>query len=192
MMVLVVPVVMTLMAVLVHLIPGNPVQAILGPRADPALEQVVRRDMQLNESVPHQVWDFVTGAFQGKLGVDFISNESVTTLVFDALPNTVILAVVSLLLAVLAGVPLGVYAATRPNSIIDRVTGIIAVSCITIPPYVGGLGAGMRRAQRAGETGITRPSPRRSPQDHPVGVATAGAAPGSIETWPESPTPAAR
>ena len=136
---LVILVVMVFMASLVHLIPGDPVTTILGPRADPELSKIVRHDMQLDLSVPHQVWNFVTGAVQGKLGVDFTSNEQVTTLVFSALPHTVILAFASLLLAVLVGVPLGVYAATHPNTVTDRVTGVVAVSCITIPPYVAGL-----------------------------------------------------
>jgi peptide/nickel transport system permease protein len=68
-----------------------------------------------------------------------VSLAQVTTLVFSALPHTIILAVASLLIAVVVGVPLGVYAATHPNTLIDRITGILAVSCITIPPYVAGL-----------------------------------------------------
>jgi peptide/nickel transport system permease protein len=136
---LVVVVVMVFMASLVHLIPGDPVTTILGPRADPELSKTVRHEMQLDLSVPHQVWNFVTGALQGELGVDFTSNEPVTSLVFSALPHTVILALASLLLAVLLGVPLGVYAATHPNTLIDRITGVFAVSLITIPSYVAGL-----------------------------------------------------
>jgi peptide/nickel transport system permease protein len=136
---LVVLVVMAFMASLVHLIPGDPVTTILGPRADPELSQTVRAEMQLDLSVPHQIWNFVTGALQGDLGVDFTSNEQVTTLVFSALPHTIILAVASLLLAILIGVPLGVYAATHPNTVFDRITGVLAVSMITIPPYVAGL-----------------------------------------------------
>jgi len=139
MMLVVVIVVMTFMAALVHLIPGDPVSAILGPRADPALTKIVRHDMHLDASVPDQIWIFVTGAFRGDLGVDFTSNESVSTLVFNALPHTVVLAISSLFLAVVVGVPLGVYAATRPNTIIDRASGVLAVSAITIPPYVAGL-----------------------------------------------------
>src|SRR3954447_9507107 len=137
--VLVVLGVMTFMASVIHLIPGDPVTTILGPRADPELSKIVRHEMQLDLPVPQQIWNFVTGALQGDLGVDFVSNVSVTRLVLEALPHTIVLAVVSLGLAVLVGVPLGVYAAVRPNSLIDRVTGVIAVSCITIPPYVAGL-----------------------------------------------------
>jgi peptide/nickel transport system permease protein len=136
---LVVLVVMTFLAALVHLIPGDPVKTILGPRADPELSKIVRHDMQLDLSVPRQIWNFVTGAVRGDLGVDFVSDEKVTRLVFNALPHTIVLAVASLLLAMLVGVPLGVYAATHPNTWTDRISGLLAVSCITIPPYVAGL-----------------------------------------------------
>ncbi len=136
---LVVLVVMAFLASLVHLIPGDPVTTILGPRADPELSKLVRAEMQLDLSVPRQVWNFVTGALQGDLGVDFTNDEPVTSLLFSALPHTLILAVSSLLLAVLIGVPLGVYAATHPNTLLDRITGVMAVSLITIPPYVAGL-----------------------------------------------------
>jgi peptide/nickel transport system permease protein len=136
---LVVLVVMTFLAALVHLIPGDPVKTILGPRADPELSAIVRHDMQLDLSVPHQILNFVTGVLQGDLGVDFVSDVAVTRLVFEALPHTIVLALVSLLLAVAIGVPLGVYAATRPNTWIDRITGVVAVSCITVPSYVAGL-----------------------------------------------------
>jgi peptide/nickel transport system permease protein len=137
--VLVVLVVMTFLASLVHLIPGDPVKTILGPRADPELSKIVRHDMQLDLPVPQQIWNFVTGAIHGDLGVDFVSDTSVTRLVFSALPHTVLLAITSLLLAVLVGVPLGVYAATHSNTWTDRISGVLAVSCITIPPYVAGL-----------------------------------------------------
>jgi peptide/nickel transport system permease protein len=137
--VLVLLVVMTFLASLVHLIPGDPVKTILGPRADPELSKIVRHDMQLDLSVPRQIWNFVTGALHGDLGVDFVSDEKVTRLVFNALPHTIVLAVASLLLAMLVGVPLGVYAATHANTWMDRISGVLAVSCITIPSYVAGL-----------------------------------------------------
>ena len=65
--------------------------------------------------MPHQVLNFVTGALQGDLGDDFVSDVAVTTLVCSAAAHGR-LAVASLLLAWL-GVPLGVYAATRPNTL---------------------------------------------------------------------------
>jgi peptide/nickel transport system permease protein len=136
---LVLLVVMTFLAALVHLIPGDPVTTILGPRADPELSKIVRDQMQLDLPVPEQIWNFITGALHGDLGVDFVSDEDVTSLVFSALPHTIVLAVSSLVLAIGIGVPLGVYAATHPNTWLDRVMGLISVSFITVPSYLAAL-----------------------------------------------------
>lgn len=130
---------MTFLALLVHLIPGDPVKIILGPRASDELSAIVRQEMDLNSSVPLQVWHFVEHAFQGDLGRDFVSQLSVTTLIGNALPHTIVLAVAALGLAVLIGIPLGIYAATHANSWVDRIASVISVSMITLPPYVAGL-----------------------------------------------------
>ena len=134
--VLVVVLVMTLLASLVHFIPGDPVKAILGPRATPELSRTVREQMELDEPVPTQIVHFLTGAARGDLGEDFVSQLTVRDLVWAALPHTIALAVASLLLAVLVGIPLGVLAATRPGSALDRLLGVVSVSFITVPSYV--------------------------------------------------------
>jgi peptide/nickel transport system permease protein len=136
---LVVLLAMLLLASLVHFIPGDPVQAILGPRATESLSAKVRAEMGLDKPIPVQLFEFVIQAGQGNLGRDFVSDVPVTRLIGEALPHTILLAVCSLGLAVLLGVPLGVYSATRPNTWFDRLTGILAVSFITLPSYVAGL-----------------------------------------------------
>jgi len=130
---------MVFLASLVHIVPGDPVTIILGPRATEALSAQVREEMELDKPVPVQVFNFVARAFQGDLGTDFASRLPVTEIVGSALPHTIILAIVSLALATVVGVPLGVYAATHPNSWIDRVTAIVSVSMITLPAFVAGL-----------------------------------------------------
>jgi peptide/nickel transport system permease protein len=137
--VVVVALAMVFLGVLVHLVPGDPVKIILGPRASDALSEIVREQMQLDEPVPVQVGNFLFNAFQGDLGEDFVSRVPVTELIWAALPHTLILAVTSLALAAIVGIPLGVFAATHPNSWIDRITGVIGVSMITLPAFVAGL-----------------------------------------------------
>ena len=68
-----------------------------------------------------------------------MSQVPVTTLIGEALPHTLILAAAGLGLAALIGIPLGVFASTRPNSIGDRMAGIVSISLITVPAYVAGL-----------------------------------------------------
>jgi peptide/nickel transport system permease protein len=137
--IIVVLLLMVFLAVLVHLIPGDPVKTILGPRASEELSQTVREEMGLDDPVPVQVYDFVSNALRGDLGQDFVSQVPVTTLIGEALPHTLILAAAGLGLAALIGIPLGVFASTRPNSIGDRLAGIVSISLITVPAYVAGL-----------------------------------------------------
>jgi peptide/nickel transport system permease protein len=137
--VLVIVLVMAFLGALVHIIPGDPVTLMLGPRATPELIAQVRSQMELDQPVYTQVGHFMINAAQGDLGVDFVTDTSVMELVMQALPPTLTLAALSLILAAVFGIPLGVLSATRPNSLLDRITGVFSVSMITIPPYVAGL-----------------------------------------------------
>ena len=131
--------VMIVLSLLIYLLPGDPVLRILGPRATPELIASVREEMDLDQPVHVQVWRFVHGAVRGDLGNDFTTQVPVATLIAQALPNTIILSVVALLLAVIVGIPLGVIAATRPGSWIDRLTGVVSISFTSMPTYVVGL-----------------------------------------------------
>jgi peptide/nickel transport system permease protein len=127
------------LTLMIHLVPGDPVVRILGPRATPELVAAVRNEMDLDEPLPAQVWLFVTGALRGDLGNDFTTRESVMSQITNVLPNTIILAVSGLLLAVLLGIPLGVLAATHAGSWLDRVTGVASIAFTSLPTYVVGL-----------------------------------------------------
>jgi len=135
----VVIIIMTFLALLIQFVPGDPVRLVLGAKAPEAEVQAVRHQMYLDEPVPAQVYYFFRDAVHGNLGVDFQSQRPVTSLIWIALPHTVILAFASLLLAGLLGVPLGVYAATHPGGWLDRVTAVATISLITMPAYVAGL-----------------------------------------------------
>ena len=137
--ILVVLLLMIFLSIVVHLMPGDPVRTIMGPRASEGFSQTVREEMGLDDPVPVQVYDFVRNAVQGDLGEDFVSHLAVTTLIGEALPHTLILAAAGLGLAAIIGIPLGVLASTRPNSMGDRMAGIVTISLITVPAYVAGL-----------------------------------------------------
>jgi peptide/nickel transport system permease protein len=135
----VVLVVMAFLASLDRLIPGNPVTYVFGPHANPALIRQVRHEMGLDVSVPVQIYRYIINAFQGKLGINFVTQQSVSSLVVQNLQYTLVLAITGLGLAVIVGVPLGVTAATKPGGIVDRAIGIASISVITLPPFVVGL-----------------------------------------------------
>jgi peptide/nickel transport system permease protein len=130
---------MLFLASLIHFIPGDPVKTILGPRASESMAQRVRAEMGLDDPIPRQLYNFISRALAGDLGQDFVSRKPVAEFLVETLPHTIILALASLGLAVLLGLPLGIYSAARPNTWADRLTGILSVSFITLPSYVAGL-----------------------------------------------------
>src|SRR5512136_105862 len=137
--VLVVLVAMLFLGSLSHIVPGDPVKLMLGPRAKPEMMERVRIEMELDKPVLVQVFHFAWNALHGDLGSDFITKPPVTRLIGSVLPHTIYLAVFSLLLASLIGIPLGVFSSFRPNSWVDRITSIFSVSLITMPTFVAAL-----------------------------------------------------
>src|SRR5258708_20306481 len=127
---LVVLIVMAFLAVLDRFIPGNPVPCICGPRASPELIHQVRPEMGLDVSVPVQIYQYIFNALHANLGVDFVTNKSVASLIAENLPYTVVLAFSGLGLAILFGVPLGGIAATRQGGIVNRLIPIVPLSFI--------------------------------------------------------------
>src|SRR5690625_7433313 len=131
--------ILVFLAVLPHLIPGDPIETTLGPRATEEQMLQVRQEMGIDDPVLVQAGSFVWNALQGDLGRDFATNRPVSAMLAQAVPHTMALAFAALVLAVLLGIPFGVLAATKPDSLLDRITSVISVSFITMPSYVMGL-----------------------------------------------------
>jgi peptide/nickel transport system permease protein len=121
---------------LLHLIPGDPATIALGPRATPEAVQRYAEKMHLNEPVVVQFFLYLKNALTGDLGVDVFSNRSVAKTALDHMGFTVILVGASLGWAVAIGIPLGCFSAVRPNSILDRITGLLSVGTIAIPSFL--------------------------------------------------------
>ncbi len=127
------------LSLLVHIVPGDPATTILGPRATPALIAKMRAAMDLDKPIYVQIFNFLLNILRGSLGVDAVTGAPITKLVGSALPHTLVLALTSLSLAILIGIPMGVFSATHPNSLADRILAVISISFTTIPSYVAGL-----------------------------------------------------
>jgi peptide/nickel transport system permease protein len=121
---------------LLHLMPGDPVSIALGPRATPEIMARYAEKMHLDEPVLVQFLIFIGNVFRGDLGVDVFSNRPVTLTVAEQLPYTLILTAAALGWAALLGIPLGCISAVRPNSLIDRFTGIFSVGTIAVPSFL--------------------------------------------------------
>lgn len=125
-----------LLCSLTLIVPGDPATILLGSRASPELVAQFREQMGFNLPLYQRVFDFFVEALQGNLGTDILSGRPVTDLVLRALPNTVLLALSSIGLAILVGVPIGCYAAVRPGSLLDQGLAVVSVGLVATPSYV--------------------------------------------------------
>lgn len=127
---------MALLCALTLIVPGDPATVLLGPRASPQTVAVFREQMGLNLPLYERVFVFFFRALQGDLGVDVLTSRPVAGLVMAALPNTLLLALSAIGLAVAVGVPIGCYAAVRPGSLLDQALAVLSVSLVATPSYV--------------------------------------------------------
>lgn len=128
----------------VHMVPGDPVRAALGPTAPAALVESTRAELGLDKPVPQQLIDHVAGLLRGDLGVSIQTSQSVSDTIAARFPNTLSLAALGFAVAVIGALPIGMGAALvarggrgRPaNSGLSALLGVL----IAIPDFVLSVG----------------------------------------------------
>ncbi|WP_457807739.1 ABC transporter permease [Kushneria sp. EE4] len=123
---------------LLRLSPGDPAAIIAGDMATPAQLARIREALGLNEPMHIQFFRWAGELLQGDFGTSLMSGLPVTTLMAQRLEPTVSLAVFSMLLSVLVAVPMGVLAAWKHGSLIDRVIMALSVVGFSVPVFVIG------------------------------------------------------
>jgi len=121
---------------LLHLIPGDPATIALGPRATPEAIARYAAKMHLDEPIWRQFLIYVGNAATGDLGVDVFSDRPVTQIIGERLGFTLILVSAGMGWAMALGIPLGCLAAVKPNSWVDRITGVLSVGTIAVPSFL--------------------------------------------------------
>lgn len=120
--------VVTLVVFIMLRLSGDPAALLLPPDASIEQIQALRERLGLNQHLAAQYWQFLSRALQGDLGVSFRYKQPSLGLVLDHLPATLLLAGAALALAVVLGIPLGMLAAIRRQSWVDRtVQGMAAL-----------------------------------------------------------------
>jgi peptide/nickel transport system permease protein len=123
---------------LLHLAPGDPAAIIAGDNATPDQIASIRAHLGLDEALPLQFLRWSTAVLSGDLGVSIFSNTPVTTLIGQRLEPTVSLALATLAFAVPVALVLGILAAWRAGSAIDRASMVLAVTGFSAPAFVVG------------------------------------------------------
>lgn len=123
----------------IRMVPGDPAVAMAGELASEAMVQRIRTNLGLDQPVPVQYAVYVGRMFQGDMGSSVRSGIPVTREIETRLPRTLILAGISLIVSCAIGIPIGIAAATRPNSWMDGGSMVFALLGISMPIFWLGL-----------------------------------------------------
>lgn len=125
---------------LMHMLPGDPIGAMLFEFAgDPASATKLREQLGLNDPLLLQYLRFIAGAARGDLGVSLVSQRAVLDEILLALPTTITLTAISLLLAILIGMSAGIAAALTRDSWFDQGVMLVSLIGVSVPIFWSGL-----------------------------------------------------
>jgi ABC-type dipeptide/oligopeptide/nickel transport system permease component len=125
----------TLVFSLIHLVPGDPVETMLGESASPQEIGRVRAQLGLDRPLYAQYWTFLKGVGRGDLGVSLRTNEPVAQAIATRMPATIELAIAAMCLAVVVAIPLGIIAAAGAGTGVDYAATTLALAGISIPNF---------------------------------------------------------
>ena len=125
----------TLVFSLIHLVPGDPVQAMLGESAAPQDVAQLRTQLGFDRPLYQQYLSFASGIVRGDLGTSLRTRQSVTTIILERMPATLELAAAAMLVAIVLAIPLGVVAAVRAGTPLDHVASTLALLGISMPTF---------------------------------------------------------
>lgn len=125
----------TLVFSLIHLIPGDPVEVMLGTGAGAADIEGLRRQLGLDRPLLDQYAAFLRGLLKADLGISLRYRDPVASLLAERYPATLALALCSLFLALALSLPAGVASALRPGGRIDRLATLFSALALSLPSF---------------------------------------------------------
>src|SRR5215218_3830959 len=125
----------TLVFSLIHFIPGDPAQAILGEAAPQADVEELRHRLGLDRPLLEQYAGFLSGLVRGDLGTSLRTGQPVTTQILERMPATMELAAAAMIVAICVSMPLGIAAAVRRGTFVDHTAMVLALSGVSIPNF---------------------------------------------------------
>jgi peptide/nickel transport system permease protein len=127
--------VVTLVFAFLHLVPGDPVEVMLGESARPADRAALRADLGLDRPLLTQYADYLAGIAHGDLGKSFTFRKPVARVIAERAPATLLLAGCALVVAVAIALPVGVVAAVRKDTLLDRGSLVASLLGVSMPNF---------------------------------------------------------
>lgn len=119
-----------------RVIPSDPAQKWVGAHATPEQKEAAIIELGLNKPLLIQYADYFKDLLNGNLGISIVSHRPVAIELKEAIPNTLELVFISVIIAFLIGVPIGVYSANNENTIFDHTGRVFSVGILSMPTFV--------------------------------------------------------
>ena len=127
--------VVTLVFLIIHLTPGDPVEIMLGESASIADKETLRKELGLDRPIIIQYAEFIKGVATFDLGQSLYTKRSVVSSVAERYPATAELAIASMILAIMIALPLGALAAARKDTYVDRGSMALSLLGVSMPSF---------------------------------------------------------
>jgi ABC-type dipeptide/oligopeptide/nickel transport system permease component len=130
--------VVSLVFLLIHLVPGDPIQMMLGEGATPADISALRHQYGFDQPLATQYVRYWTGVLQGDLGQSIRMHDAVEHLIAQRYPYTIVLTLASLVFGLLLALPAGILAAVRRGRWVDQALSVVSLFGLSVPPIALG------------------------------------------------------
>ena len=124
---------------ILNLSPGDPAAMILGEQATAEALEMKREELGLDDPLLVRYFNYMKDLLRGDMGVSYRNSISVWDQVIDRFPNTVVLAIAGILVALLIGIPLGILSAKKQNTVIDNISMVLSLIGVSMPNFWFGL-----------------------------------------------------
>lgn len=128
-------IVLTITFIFTRMIPGDPVLTVLGDQATPEMVAKLRQEMGLDKSIPEQYLMYIADILKGDFGTSIAYNRPVVELLAERLPNTLQLSLVSMAIALVIGLSVGILSAVKQYSAVDYVATVLALVGVSMPRF---------------------------------------------------------
>ena len=125
----------TLVFFIIHFVPGDPIDILMGETALDVNKEILRKALHLDKPLMVQYGYYLAGLIHGDLGVSLITNKPVLSTILSRYPATMQLSLAAMIIAVMIAIPLGVLAAVKKYSIIDNGSMFISLLGVSMPTF---------------------------------------------------------
>jgi peptide/nickel transport system permease protein len=131
--------VLTITFALSRVLPGSPIEMMLGHRPTQEQIDIAKAEFGLDKSIPVQFYNYVTGILQGDFGISLRTRQPVLNDLVERMTATFELTTLAVLLVILLGIPLGILSAVRQNTVSDHITRGFSIAGMALPVFLIGM-----------------------------------------------------